>query len=107
LLSGVSGFTTEGQIVLSLEANPQWLAFCVEASSVSLAVEEIEAQFQPFAGSEKRSGFSYADGGLSLAISQRLCQLLGGAITVDQKAAESVLFTMRIATFVRGTGKEK
>ena len=107
LLSGVAGLATEGQIALSLEADARWLAFCVTVSAVSLPVEEIQAQFQPFAGSEKPNGFSYADGGLSLAISQRLCQLLGGSIIVDQDGGGSVLFTMRIATSVQQTGKEK
>ncbi|HSM57966.1 MAG TPA: histidine kinase N-terminal 7TM domain-containing protein [Candidatus Sulfomarinibacteraceae bacterium] len=105
LLEGVRGFSQAPfHLQVAKEGDGDgWLAFRLSDEAPALEAEEIEALFEPFASADSRAGQSYLDGGLSLAISRRLCRLLGGDIRVRSGATGGLVYSMRIPAEVRGS----
>ncbi|MDX1664156.1 MAG: histidine kinase N-terminal 7TM domain-containing protein [Candidatus Promineifilaceae bacterium] len=121
LLSGVKRFSDDGALRLEVEpraAAPEaaptapgypaapsaggeaeqigWVRFLVADDALQITSAEAEALFDPFTAGRHVDGRRFVEGGLTLAISQRLCRLLGGALTVESHSGEGSVFDMRI-----------
>ncbi|MFW6063424.1 MAG: histidine kinase N-terminal 7TM domain-containing protein [Chloroflexota bacterium] len=98
LLEGVRRFSQGPlRLQIAIERNGAgWIDFRLSDEAPAVTAEEVEALFEPFAAAGNSGGQSYLDGGLSLAISRRLCRLLGGDIRVASGAAGKLLYSMRI-----------
>ncbi|OCR02757.1 two-component sensor histidine kinase [Oscillatoriales cyanobacterium USR001] len=119
LLSNAAKFTEKGVITLSVEriknhkiknknknkksepsqvlnSNSQLLIFRVSDTGIGMTEEQLELIFKPFTQADASTTRKYGGTGLGLTISQRLCQILGGEITVESEVDRGSTFTVRL-----------
>jgi signal transduction histidine kinase len=100
LLGNAAKFTRNGRVTLHVrrDSNPagDWIELQVRDTGVGIAKTDLPRLFRDYeqAGASTRREFGGA--GLGLAISQRLCALMGGAITVESETGKGAAFTIRI-----------
>lgn len=100
LLGNAAKFTRAGTITLHVtrEAGPAgaWLHFAVQDTGIGMTVEQVGKLFQPFTQADASTTRRYGGTGLGLALSQRLCELLGGTISVDSTPGLGSTFTVHL-----------
>src|SRR5262249_29402867 len=86
LLRKAAKFTFQGEIVLSvgreIAGTEDWIVLSVTDTGVGIANEHIERLFEEFGQAEATTSRRFGGTGLGLIISDRLCRLMGGRITV-------------------------
>ncbi len=100
LLSNACKFTSHGRIGLDVacetaDGHPT-VRFQVHDTGVGMSPDDIHKLFQPFTQVDDTATRQYGGTGLGLAIGQRLCQLMGGEITVTSMLGKGSTFTMHI-----------
>ena len=68
------------------------LFFSVADTGIGIPPEKISKLFKPFSQVDSSSERRRSGTGLGLIISKRLCELMGGSISVDSKAGEGTTF---------------
>jgi signal transduction histidine kinase/CheY-like chemotaxis protein len=100
LLSNASKFTEKGRVTLSArreyETRREWVVFAVQDTGIGMTPEQVARLFRPFTQADPSTTRKYGGTGLGLNISQRFCQLMGGAIEVESEAGVGSTFTARI-----------
>jgi CheY-like chemotaxis protein len=109
LLSNAVKFTPEGKVTLHLDASASEEAgktrfdFAVEDTGVGIPPDRLDSLFQPFGQAERSTSRRFGGSGLGLLISQRLCQFMGGKISVVSEQDEGSTFSfsldLKIADF--------
>jgi signal transduction histidine kinase len=103
LLSNAAKFTRQGVITLSarrelLPGLPEQVVFEVQDTGIGLTPEQQAKLFQAFVQADTSTTREYGGTGLGLVICRRLCQLMGGDVTVRSVPGEGSCFTARVAT---------
>jgi signal transduction histidine kinase len=100
LMSNSAKFTTHGVVTLSARryrvSGGDWVEIAVGDTGIGIAAEDLKTLFQDFhqiRGASNRSGEGT---GLGLALTQRLCALMGGGISVDSELGHGACFTIRV-----------
>ena len=102
LLSNASKFTEHGTVICaaqrrpvrldvekaSLLPRPRLFHFTVSDTGIGMTREQMGRIFQAFSQADASTTRKFGGTGLGLAISQSFCQLMGGDITVDERAGE-------------------
>lgn len=100
LLSNAAKFTDHGQVTLSVSrrATPagNWIEFRVEDTGVGIASDDMPKLFKNFAQVSAATAATFGGTGLGLAVSQKLCALMGGAITVSSEVGRGSTFVVRL-----------
>ncbi len=100
LLSNAAKFTQQGEVILAVrrEAGERggWLQFEVMDSGIGMTPEQLLKLFQPFVQADANTTRLYGGTGLGLVISRRLCQMMGGTVSVDSEAGYGTRFKMRV-----------
>lgn len=100
LLSNACKFTSNGTVALEVgreeAAGRTWLNWCVRDTGIGIAEDQLGRLFQPFTQVDSAATRKYGGSGLGLAISRRLCEMMGGALTVESRLGEGSTFTMRM-----------
>jgi signal transduction histidine kinase len=100
LLSNACKFTHKGRVCLDiysgLEERQEWIYFDVRDNGIGIAPEQCEKLFQPFSQLDPSSTRKFDGTGLGLVISQKLCRMMNGDITVESQPGKGSCFTMRI-----------
>ncbi|HZW29505.1 MAG TPA: response regulator [Isosphaeraceae bacterium] len=104
LLSNASKFTQQGTIRLDvlreLGAAVEWVIFQVRDSGIGMTPEQVSRLFEPFTQADASTTRKYGGTGLGLAITKKICQAMGGDISVESTPGQGSTFTLRIpATF--------
>jgi signal transduction histidine kinase len=103
LLSNAAKFTELGTITLSVQCElregAEWISFRVADTGIGIDAEHLPGLFHPFTRIHT-SSVKYERTGLGLALSQRLCALMGGTIAVESTLGVGTIFTVRIPTIV-------
>ena len=105
LLNNAAKFTNNGTITLRawrpepLECG--WVCFQVSDTGIGISQEDLGSLFQPFTQLDTPQAREYGGAGLGLTISESLCRLMGGEITVDSKLGEGTTFTVRLPAEVK------
>ena len=106
LLGNAGKFTRKGTVTLTarVEARPggDWLEFAVEDTGVGMTAEETARLFQDFVQANAQVAGEYGGTGLGLAVSQKLCALMGGSITVQSAQGRGSRFTVRLPAAAAG-----
>ncbi|MDE2487309.1 MAG: hypothetical protein KGO51_07920 [Alphaproteobacteria bacterium] len=99
LLSNAAKFTEQGTVTLKVRRDKRpggdWIEATVEDTGIGMAEKDLAKLFQDFAQVNGSTG-KYGGTGLGLAVSQRLCALMGGGITVTSEVGRGSSFTVRM-----------
>ncbi len=100
LLSNAAKFTTEGLIRLTAERTSNggtaWLVIRVTDSGIGMTPEQLERIFDPFSQADATTTREFGGTGLGLSISRKLCEIMGGTLTVESRKDVGSTFTVRI-----------
>ncbi len=103
LLNNAIKFTDHGEVVVRVTApanknDHYMLQFAVQDTGIGIAPERLDRLFQAFSQGDVSTTRRYGGTGLGLVISQRLCELMGGAISVNSNIGKGTTFTFTITT---------
>jgi signal transduction histidine kinase len=96
LLSNACKFTHQGTISLRADHKGEWLRLSVRDSGIGIAPEHLPKLFTNFTQASSGISVKYGGTGLGLALSQKLCQLMGGRIEADSVLGEGSCFTIHL-----------
>ncbi|WP_293149270.1 MULTISPECIES: ATP-binding protein [unclassified Microcoleus] len=121
LLSNAAKFTEKGVITIEIEKvknekpkpkkrnknknnavnsgsnySSQFLIFRVSDTGIGMTNEQLEQIFKPFTQADPSTTKKYGGTGLGLTISQRLCQILGGEISVESENGKGSVFIVSL-----------
>ena len=74
----------------------QFLIFRVSDTGIGMTDEQLEQIFKPFTQADASTTKKYGGTGLGLTISQRLCQILGGEISVESEDGKGSTFIVSL-----------
>lgn len=94
LISNAARFTTRGVVRLQVERRGETVQFRVQDTGIGMTREQIEKLFVAFSQLHptKQAGGT----GLGLVISQHLCRLMGGDISVESEMGKGSAFTVSL-----------
>jgi signal transduction histidine kinase len=100
LISNGCKFTENGKIIVRTSLETQNgvtdLVLQVADTGIGMSPEQVSRLFREFVQAEASTARKYGGTGLGLVISQRLCGLMGGGITVESTQGVGTTFTVRI-----------
>ncbi len=101
LIDNACKFTSEGEIKLSAslarsDDRLEQIVFSVSDTGIGLSDEQINGLFQPFRQGDASVTKRFGGTGLGLAICRRICELMGGEITVESTPNEGSIFYFAI-----------
>jgi len=100
LLSNAAKFTERGQITLSIHRQRQgagdWLVIAVRDTGIGIEPQLLMKLFDSFTQAEPMITRKYGGSGLGLALSRKLCRLMGGDITAESQPGRGSCFALRI-----------
>ena len=110
LLSNAAKFTRNGAITLAMTrqliAGEDWIDFAVHDTGIGMTPEQITKIFKPFTQADVSTTRKYGGTGLGLTITRKLCQMMGGDVTIASKVGQGSTFTLRLpAVAARPTAK--
>jgi signal transduction histidine kinase/DNA-binding response OmpR family regulator len=100
LLSNACKFTEQGTVSLAVHREESggdaWLSFAVSDTGIGLSADQLGRLFQEFSQVHADATRKYGGTGLGLALSRRLCRLMGGDIAVTSEPGKGSAFTVRL-----------
>ena len=100
LLSNAAKFTENGRVTLECgrerDDAGEWVVVRVTDTGIGMTPEQQTRLFQPFSQADAGTARKYGGTGLGLVISRRLCQMMGGDITVRSVTGEGSTFFLRL-----------
>jgi signal transduction histidine kinase len=104
LLSNAGKFTRTGRISLAVSRDKRaagdWIRIAVKDTGIGITPDNLLKLFKNFNQAEASTASKYGGTGLGLALSQRLCQMMGGAITVESEYGRGSCFTINIPAYI-------
>ena len=104
LLSNACKFTERGTIGLTVAADVaggrDWMLFSVSDTGIGMTPEQLTRLFETFSQADAATTRKYGGTGLGLALSRRLCRMMGGDVTVESASGEGSTFTIRLPAVV-------
>jgi signal transduction histidine kinase len=104
LLSNAGKFTRGGRISLAVlrdkRAAGDWINIAIKDTGIGITPDNLLKLFKNFNQAEASTASKYGGTGLGLALSQRLCQMMGGAITVVSDYGRGSCFTISIPAYI-------
>jgi signal transduction histidine kinase len=100
LLSNAAKFTKRGTITLSVRRDRKpagdWIEIAVEDTGIGISESDLPKLFRNFAQATLATANKFGGTGLGLSLSQRLCGLLGGGISVTSSVGHGSRFVIRV-----------
>jgi GAF domain-containing protein/CheY-like chemotaxis protein len=110
LLSNACKFTERGTIALTVARDSRedgdWLQFAVSDTGIGMTPEQLGKLFEAFTQADAATTRRYGGTGLGLALSRRLCRMMGGDVTAESEAGRGSTFTIRLPVRVADLGEE-
>jgi signal transduction histidine kinase len=104
LMSNAAKFTQDGTITLSVQCRKSqagdWVEIQVQDTGIGIAQSDLGRLFQNFGQANRATSSKYGGTGLGLALSQKLCALMGGAISVTSELGRGSCFTIRVLAWM-------
>ena len=112
LLSNSAKFTQNGKVTLSVTrenvGKSDWIRISVTDSGVGMTADQQKSLFSNFQQANASIAAKYGGTGLGLSLSQNLCNLMGGKISVESSPNEGSCFTIMLpAQQTKGTVLER
>ena len=100
LLSNACKFTERGTVSLAVRQETGdgggVIVFDVSDTGIGMTEEQLGRLFQEFSQAEVSTSRRYGGTGLGLALSRRLCRLMGGDVTVTSESGRGSTFSIRL-----------
>jgi len=110
LLSNACKFTEQGAITLDvareLQDGADWLVFRVSDTGIGMTPEQLARLFEAFTQADAATTRKYGGTGLGLALSRRLCRMMGGDVVAASEPGRGSTFTIRLPAIVRDAAEE-
>jgi signal transduction histidine kinase len=104
LLSNAAKFTEGGTITLSAYRRKSpagdWIEIQVQDTGIGIAQTDLSNLFQNFGQANRTTSTKYGGTGLGLALSKKLCGLMGGGITAASELGRGSCFTIRVLAWM-------
>ena len=104
LLSNAAKFTRDGTITLTVQRRKSqagdWIEIQVQDTGIGIGEADIGRLFQNFSQADRSTSSKYGGTGLGLALSQKLCALMGGGISVKSEVGQGSSFTIRVLAWM-------
>ncbi len=104
LLSNACKFTDRGTVGLAVARETidgrDFMAFRVSDTGIGMTPEQLTRLFEAFSQADAATTRRYGGTGLGLALSRRLCRMMGGDVTVESVAGQGSTFTIRLPVLV-------
>src|SRR5258707_5222201 len=104
LLSNAAKFTQDGIITLSVQRRRSpagdWIEMQVQDTGIGIDKEDIGRLFQNFGQATRATSSKYGGTGLGLALSQKLCALMGGGLSVTSELGHGSCFSIRVLAWM-------
>ena len=100
LLSNAAKFTDDGRITLAVarehRAGGDWIRIAVSDTGIGIDRDTLARLFTNFTQADASIAARYGGTGLGLALSRKLCRLMGGEITAESEPGHGSRFTLRV-----------
>ena len=104
LLSNAAKFTSDGTVTLTVQRRKRqagdWIEIQVQDTGIGIADADVGRLFQNFGQLNSSTASRYGGTGLGLALSQKLCALMGGGISVKSEVGQGSCFTIRVLAWM-------
>ena len=95
LVSNASKFTSDGSITINVEKKePDRIYVVVSDTGIGMTPTQQKKLFKEFSQADKTTSIKYGGTGLGLSITKKLCELMGGTVSVKSKKDIGSTFTM-------------
>ena len=100
LLSNAAKFTKGGRVTLTVsrkrKSEGDWIRILVEDTGIGISRENLSKLFQNFNQAEAPTATKYGGTGLGLSLTQKLCRLMGGDVTVESELGRGSRFAIEL-----------
>ena len=101
IVSNAAKFTHDGRITLEAlrsrdAANVESLIVHVTDTGIGMSADQMAKLFQPFVQADSATTRKYGGTGLGLVISRKLCQMMGGDVTLQSEIGKGSCFTVKL-----------
>jgi signal transduction histidine kinase/CheY-like chemotaxis protein len=96
LISNALKFTENGRVLCTARRRGDDVVFAVEDTGIGIAREHFDKVFEEFGQVDNHLQRKHKGTGLGLALSRRLAELLGGALSVDSEVGQGATFSLAI-----------
>lgn len=96
LLSNAAKFTQQGKIIVTTESVDDLILLHVTDTGIGMTPEQTAKVFDAFTQADRNTTIKYGGTGLGLTITRRLCQMMGGDISVTSKPGKGSTFTVTL-----------
>ncbi len=107
LMSNAAKFTKQGRVTLKTlregAAGGDRISIAVRDTGIGISSENLPKLFKNFNQAEASTSSRYGGTGLGLALSQKLCSMMGGAITVESALGDGSCFTITVPAAITAT----
>jgi signal transduction histidine kinase len=104
LLSNAAKFTQDGKVTLAVSREKGEAGDCVQISvrdtGIGISPDNLSKLFQEFNQAEASTASRYGGTGLGLALSRKLCRMMGGEISVVSEPGKGSCFTITIPAYI-------
>ncbi|HKX02301.1 MAG TPA: GAF domain-containing protein, partial [Methylomirabilota bacterium] len=104
LLSNACKFTDRGTVSLAVSRETadgcEMVVFRVSDTGIGMTLEQLGRLFEAFSQADAATTRRYGGTGLGLALSRRLCRMMGGDVSVESEAGRGSTFTIRLPAVV-------
>lgn len=104
LVGNAAKFTKQGAVTISVSNRDGTVAIAVRDTGIGMSADQVVNLFETFGTNDHETSSNYGeDPGLGLPLSQRLCRLLGGDLSVESELGRGSCFTVRVPSRLSGT----
>ncbi len=100
LLSNAAKFTENGRITLTARRERQpagdWIGIAVSDTGIGIERDMLARLFTNFTQADPAIAAKYGGTGLGLALSRKLCRLMGGELSAESQPGRGSCFTLRL-----------
>jgi signal transduction histidine kinase len=104
LLSNAGKFTKNGRVTLQITREKgdaeDWIRVAVSDTGIGISPDNLQKLFKDFNQAEASTSSKYGGTGLGLALSQSLCRMMGGDISVESEFGRGSCFIIRVPAYI-------
>lgn len=112
LISNACKFTRDGTITLKILeisgfTGEPWLEFSVADTGIGITQEQIDKLFGKFVQADSSTTKKFGGTGLGLALTKKICELMGGNISINSEIGKGTTLIVRLPRVVQDNSEKK